>query len=87
MHRCVETAAFEALSDRKWGSEDYELGWKKQRKGVAGDWKNIFTERDKAIYKEVAGNLLMRLDRIHQRQQLVRLIWADNGSLSERASV
>ncbi len=31
------------------------------RKGVAGDWKNLFDERDKEIYKEEAGELLIRL--------------------------
>jgi hypothetical protein len=61
VYRCVKSADFEELSGRKRGSEDYELGWKKQRKGVAGDWKNVFTERDKAIYKEVAGDLLINL--------------------------
>jgi hypothetical protein len=28
---------------------------------VAGDWKNAFTERDKAIFKETAGELLVEL--------------------------
>ncbi len=31
------------------------------RKGVAGDWKGAFTERDKQVFKEVAGNLLIKL--------------------------
>ncbi len=32
------------------------------RKGVAGDWRNVFTEVDKRVSKEVAGNLLIVLD-------------------------
>jgi hypothetical protein len=28
---------------------------------VAGDWKNVFTARDKRIFKEKAGRLLVRL--------------------------
>jgi len=28
---------------------------------VAGDWRNYFTARDKEIYKEEAGELLIRL--------------------------
>jgi hypothetical protein len=59
--RCVESASFEALTGRERGSEDYTLGWRKHRKGIAGDWKNEFTERDKEIFKEEAGDLLVEL--------------------------
>jgi hypothetical protein len=59
--RCVELNSFEARSGRKQGSEDYILGWGKYRKGIAGDWKNVFTERDKEIFKEEAGDLLIEL--------------------------
>lgn len=31
------------------------------RKGIAGDWMNTFTEKDKRVYKETAGDLLVRL--------------------------
>jgi hypothetical protein len=31
------------------------------RKGVAGDWQNVFTEGDKEIFKDEAGKLLVRL--------------------------
>lgn len=59
--RCVEETSFEALSGRERGGEDYGLDFRKHRKGIAGDWKNVFTERDKAVYKEVAGELLIEL--------------------------
>jgi len=28
---------------------------------VAGDWRNVFTEEDKRIFKEAAGDLLVEL--------------------------
>ena len=31
------------------------------RKGVSGDWREVFTERDKRIFKEEAGELLVEL--------------------------
>lgn len=61
VRRCVKSASFEKLSGRERGSEDYTLDFRKHRKGIAGDWANVFTERDKDIYKEVAGELLIEL--------------------------
>ena len=61
MKRCVQSASFEALAGRERGGEDYTLGWRKHRKGIAGDWKNVFTERDKEIFKEEAGDMLVEL--------------------------
>jgi len=61
VRRCVEETSFEALSGRERGGEDYGLDFRKHRKGIAGDWKNVFTERDKAVYKEAAGELLITL--------------------------
>jgi hypothetical protein len=48
-------------SGRERGQENYTLDHGKHRKGIAGDWKNVFTERDKAVFKEAAGNLLIEL--------------------------
>jgi hypothetical protein len=59
VERCVDSASFERLSKgRERGQEDTSSFY---RKGVAGDWKNHFTERDKRIFKEEAGELLIRL--------------------------
>jgi Sulfotransferase domain len=59
VEHCVSSASFEKLSrGRERGQEDVTSFY---RKGVAGDWKNFFTERDKQIYKEEAGELLIRL--------------------------
>jgi hypothetical protein len=59
VEHCVRSASFEKLSKgRERGEEDVDSFY---RKGVAGDWKNYFTERDKQIFKEEAGELLIRL--------------------------
>ncbi len=57
--RCVNAASFERLSrGRERGQEDTTSFF---RKGVAGDWKNVFTGRDRTVFKEQAGGLLVRL--------------------------
>ncbi len=59
VRRCVNAASFERLSrGRERGEEDPSSFF---RKGVAGDWKNVFTERDKQVFKEEAGDLLVQL--------------------------
>jgi hypothetical protein len=59
VQQAVGSASFEKLSKgRQRGQEDTSSFY---RKGVAGDWRNYFTERDKEIYKEEAGELLIRL--------------------------
>jgi hypothetical protein len=57
--RCVSSASFERLSKgRQRGQEDATSFF---RKGVAGDWRNAFIERDKQVFEEEAGDLLIRL--------------------------
>jgi hypothetical protein len=59
VERAVSEASFEKLSrGRERGEEDPSSFY---RKGVAGDWKGLFNERDKQVYKEEAGELLIRL--------------------------
>lgn len=58
MRQCVETTSFERVTNRKRGEEQSSAFL---RKGVAGDWREVFTERDKEIFKEVAGDFLIRL--------------------------
>ena len=56
---CVSSASFEKLSrGRERGQEDPTSFY---RKGIAGDWKNYFTEEDRRVFKEEAGELLIRL--------------------------
>ena len=56
---CVHSASFQKLS--KGRRRDEEDATSFFRKGVAGDWKNVFTARDKQVFKEQAGGLLVRL--------------------------
>ena len=57
--RCVEMSSFERWSEgRERGRED---SFSFYRKGVAGDWSNVFTERDREVFKQAAGDLLIRL--------------------------
>jgi hypothetical protein len=56
---CVNAASFKKLSKgRMRGQEDPTSFF---RKGIAGDWRNVFTEQDKVLFKKVAGSLLIRL--------------------------
>jgi hypothetical protein len=55
---CIEMAGFERRSNRKRGQEDSSSRF---RKGVAGDWKNAFTQEDQRIFEEIAGGLLLQL--------------------------
>lgn len=59
IRECVDATGFEQMSSRKSGQEDSSSV--RFRKGVAGDWKNVFTERDKQIFKEHAGDSLVKL--------------------------
>lgn len=55
VERCVRAGSFERLSQRSQGEEDASSFY---RKGVAGDWKGVFTERDREIYESIAGEQL-----------------------------
>jgi hypothetical protein len=55
---CVSAASFERLSGgRKRGQEASSF----YRKGIAGDWKRVFTERNKEDFKAGGGDLLVEL--------------------------
>jgi hypothetical protein len=57
--RCIEAASFERLSKgRKRGEEDPSSFF---RKGVAGDWKHVFTQRERETFDTEAGDLLAKL--------------------------
>jgi hypothetical protein len=58
VRRCVGAASFEKLANgRKRGQEAASFF----RKGIAGDWKNVFTEQNKQDFKAAAGELLIEL--------------------------
>lgn len=56
--RVVKTNSFEKLTGRTRGQESSGAF---MRKGVAGDWLETFTQRDRRIFKEEAGDLLVEL--------------------------
>lgn len=59
LSRCVAATSFEKLSrGRERGQEDATSFF---RKGVAGDWKNTFTDQDRETFKREAGELLVKL--------------------------
>jgi hypothetical protein len=59
VRRCVESASFERWSKgRQRGQEDSSAFL---RKGVAGDWRSVFTEEDRRVFKEAAEETLIKL--------------------------
>ncbi len=58
VRRCVSAASFSKLAGgRERGQEAASFF----RKGIAGDWKNVFTKQDKQTFKSIAGDLLVEL--------------------------
>lgn len=55
VERCVQASSFERAASRAQGQEDAESFF---RKGIAGDWRSVFTHRDREIYSDVAGEQL-----------------------------
>jgi hypothetical protein len=58
VERCVSAASFERLAGGRSRGQEAPSFF---RKGIAGDWKNAFTESDKQDFKAVAGDLLIEL--------------------------
>lgn len=54
----LERSSFRFYAGRERGQEDRKRFY---RKGIAGDWKNHFTAEDRALFKDLAGDLLIRL--------------------------
>jgi hypothetical protein len=54
----LERSSFRFYAGRERGQEDRKRFY---RKGVAGDWKNHFSPEDKALFKEIGGEMLVRL--------------------------
>lgn len=58
VEQMVAQSSFEFRTGRQRGEE---AKGRFDRKGVAGDWINHFDEADKTVFKEIAGDLLIRL--------------------------
>jgi hypothetical protein len=58
VRQCVEENSFEMVAGRPKGRED---GRSFFRKGVAGDWRRVFTERDRRVYEKIAGDALLEM--------------------------
>lgn len=53
---CLEAAGTATQAADRRGGSGVQF-----RKGISGDWRNVFTEEDKRIFKRHAGDLLVRL--------------------------
>jgi len=58
IERCIQASSFERASNRRQGEEDSGSFF---RKGVAGDWRGVFTERDRELYSDIAGERLAEM--------------------------
>lgn len=59
VRRAVEENSFERKSGGRRPGQADPLAF--VRKGIAGDWKNYFSDDDKALFKRVAGHMLVEL--------------------------
>jgi hypothetical protein len=58
IERCIRAGSFERVASRRQGEEDSGSFF---RKGVAGDCRGVFTERDREMYRELAGDRLIEM--------------------------
>ena len=56
LHEIIHYNVFETVTGRKRGEQDVNAHL---RKGIAGDWRNYFTERVKTEFKKQYGKLLI----------------------------
>lgn len=54
----LKRSSFRFYAGRERGQEDRRRFY---RKGVAGDWKNHFGDEERRIFKEIAGDMLVKL--------------------------
>ena len=58
VRRCVQKNSFERAAGRPKGSEQSESFF---RKGVAGEWRNLFTNLDREVYEHIASQTLVEM--------------------------
>jgi len=56
--RCVQKNSFQTAAGRPRGDEESESFF---RKGVAGDWRTLFTKSDRDLYEQIAGHTLVEM--------------------------
>jgi glycosyltransferase involved in cell wall biosynthesis len=56
--RCVQKNSFATAAGRPRGAEESESFF---RKGVAGDWRALFTKSDRDLYEQIAGQTLLEM--------------------------
>lgn len=54
----IRRSSFEFVTGRRRGEGDEKAFY---RKGVAGDWRNHYSDEEKRVFSELAGELLVRL--------------------------
>ena len=57
LHAIVKNNQFEKVTGRRPGEENHEAH---QRKGIAGDWRNYFTDTLKDKFKSRFGDVLIK---------------------------
>jgi len=58
LNNMIHKSSFEFITGRKRGQANSKSFY---RKGIAGDWKNYFSNKEKETFKKLAGDLLIRL--------------------------
>ncbi|AEH45602.1 sulfotransferase [Thermodesulfatator indicus DSM 15286] len=58
LENMIHKSSFEFRTGRKRGEANKKSFY---RKGVSGDWRNHFSEKEKEIFKKIAGDLLIKL--------------------------
>jgi len=54
----IDRASFRFYAGRERGQEDRKRFY---QKGIAGDWKNHFSDEDRKVFKDIAGDMLVTL--------------------------
>jgi hypothetical protein len=54
----IRRSSFEFITGRTRGQNDESAFY---RKGVAGDWRNVYTDEERREFSELAGDLLVQL--------------------------
>lgn len=77
--QCAEATTFKKTTGRDAGDQRHNA---KARKGISGDWKNFFTRADGELFREIAGEHLIKYGYENDHQWVERLpdqlAWSDD---------